>query len=391
MIPADGFRLKSLLGPHDPHHSPEDYKKAVQELHNIGLVHVWIHQDLPWLYVIGHDQEQKQALRSRKTDPEVPRPLAEEMDRLAEERASKYTNNKIKVYGQQYIGSTQAEDKPKTSSTQAEDKPKTSRHSRDLKRDLKREEGSTTETQNNSSLSSFSEIAQTEDKEQRTSPTKALEAGIEPPLSASVLGAGNKSATPPATPPATPHTPAIHSRSDRHHSVASGMDCPPAMIQDKRPIASEHAEIWELLALHAKKWKIEQPTALPTHDNLKRILQALRELGFTGCQAAIYGHHKAANKEGSQMGREYWHVFPVAKINGQAHTHKLDQDRFRSFVAVGEKIMPNKKTENRQKQIKKEFVEKDDQEIKEIAELVGIKPGDSFKKMVSKFKEGPKS
>lgn len=71
MLPADGLSLKYHLGKYD-NHTPEDYEKALSVLVDVGLVKTWEHQDDPWLYVVGHDEEQR--LYKRKGSPEVPRP-----------------------------------------------------------------------------------------------------------------------------------------------------------------------------------------------------------------------------------------------------------------------------------------------------------------------------
>ena len=389
MVPADGFRLKSLLGPHDPYHGPDAYEEAIRKLHDIGLVHVWVHQDLPWLYVIGHDQEQSQAIHSRKSDPEVPRPPAEEMDKLAEERSSKYTNNGIKVYNQSYTSRTQVVHKSKINRTQVEDESYTSRDSRDFKRDLKRGKGNTTQALNDPLLPPIqkSKVAQTEDMESESPSSQTpLETDIPLPLPVSVLGEGVKSSHGPSTHPGNsndPSTPLAVS------GVGSPMDCT-GYLPNKRPVSGEHFEVWELIALFADRWKRQQSEALPKHDNLQRVLQALRDFDFTSCQAAIYGHHKLATKEGSQLGRYFRHIFPAAKINGKSHTNKLDEDRFREFVEAGKKLIPNKNAELKRKQIKQKMDQEAERETQHIADLVGVRSGDSFQTMVKKFK-GAKS
>ena len=71
MLPADGLSLKYNLGKHDTH-TPEEYEQAIKKLQDVDLIRIWEHQGDPWLYVVGHDEEQR--LYKRKGTSEIPRP-----------------------------------------------------------------------------------------------------------------------------------------------------------------------------------------------------------------------------------------------------------------------------------------------------------------------------
>jgi hypothetical protein len=59
---------------------------------------------------------------------------------------------------------------------------------------------------------------------------------------------------------------------------------------------------------------------------------------FEDAQRAIRGHFKEARKDGSSLGREFHHVFPVKiGINGRVQAHRLGWDRYQGFVVKGPK------------------------------------------------------
>lgn len=118
-----------------------------------------------------------------------------------------------------------------------------------------------------------------------------------------------------------------------------------------------------------------------------RVLAALRTTrwdDFTGCRAAIYGHRKIASKDGSQFGRTFRHVFPEARSGGKSMSNKLDEDRFWEFVAAGRPLVPDEKADERAAEIERKLKDKADQETKEFAEKVNIKPGDSLREQFRK-------
>lgn len=157
---------------------------------------------------------------------------------------------------------------------------------------------------------------------------------------------------------------------------------------DKRPVGAEHDQIMALQALHSQIWKIPQPTGLPSADNKQRVLSALRSsrFGFNGCQAAIYGHHKLASKDGSQLGRWFRSVFPEARFGNKRHSCKLDEDRFEEFMVAGMKLVPNEKKARQRDDFKRALDDKAMNETKKDAELVGIEKGDDLRTMFKKFK-----
>lgn len=71
MLPADLGTLKATLAPFSSHPA-QLLTKSVQLLTRIGLVRYWEHQGDPWIYIEGHDENQR--LRRRKGSPDVPRP-----------------------------------------------------------------------------------------------------------------------------------------------------------------------------------------------------------------------------------------------------------------------------------------------------------------------------
>ena len=73
MMPADGPALKYTLYRYTEH-TPDQCEEAVKALVRSGLVASWTHQDDAWLYVVGHDEEQKRGIKKRKPRPDVPRP-----------------------------------------------------------------------------------------------------------------------------------------------------------------------------------------------------------------------------------------------------------------------------------------------------------------------------
>lgn len=74
MMPADKWTLKAELGPEDPHHTPQDFEKAIKALASVGLVQLWDNQGSPWLYVVGHEEANGTYLKKRKGNPRVDRP-----------------------------------------------------------------------------------------------------------------------------------------------------------------------------------------------------------------------------------------------------------------------------------------------------------------------------
>ena len=72
MLPADPYSLKAALGPLDDTKKPQAYATAIKKLRGVGLVYLWDHQGSPWLYVLGHDEENQ--ITRRAKDPVVPRP-----------------------------------------------------------------------------------------------------------------------------------------------------------------------------------------------------------------------------------------------------------------------------------------------------------------------------
>ena len=72
MMPADSASLKGTLGPLDETKKAPVYEKAVKKLWGAGLVFLWDHQGAPWLYVLGHDEENQ--VSRRAANPQVPRP-----------------------------------------------------------------------------------------------------------------------------------------------------------------------------------------------------------------------------------------------------------------------------------------------------------------------------
>jgi len=77
MMPADPFSLKGALGPLDKTKTPQRFKAAVDKLASVGLVYQWDHQGDPWLYMMGHDEENRTNRRAK--DPLVPRPDIDHM------------------------------------------------------------------------------------------------------------------------------------------------------------------------------------------------------------------------------------------------------------------------------------------------------------------------
>lgn len=77
MMPADPFSLKGALGPFDKTKTPQKFKAAIDKMAGVGLVYLWDHQGDPWLYMMGHDEENRTDRRAK--DPTVPRPDVEHM------------------------------------------------------------------------------------------------------------------------------------------------------------------------------------------------------------------------------------------------------------------------------------------------------------------------
>lgn len=92
MMQGDPWTLKSELGKFDPFHGPDEYAAAVDELIEARLVYCWLIQGDPWLYVIGHEEENPTTKRSKH--PIIPRPLLEEMNEWA---ASNYDNTEVQT------------------------------------------------------------------------------------------------------------------------------------------------------------------------------------------------------------------------------------------------------------------------------------------------------
>lgn len=72
MMPGDASTLKSELGPFDDHHTGADYLEAVNRLLAVSLLCRWTIQGDPWLYVVGHDEENR--AKRRAANPLVFRP-----------------------------------------------------------------------------------------------------------------------------------------------------------------------------------------------------------------------------------------------------------------------------------------------------------------------------
>ena len=77
IMPADPASLKGELGPLDDTKKPAAYKKAIEKLRGVGLIYVWENQGAPWLYVMGHDEENQVTRRAQK--PRIPRPDIDSM------------------------------------------------------------------------------------------------------------------------------------------------------------------------------------------------------------------------------------------------------------------------------------------------------------------------
>ena len=75
MMRGNKWTLKAELGQNDEHHGPDDFAAAIEEAINAGLVSRWWNKGIPWLYVVGHDEEHKVKYRSKY--PASPRPPLE--------------------------------------------------------------------------------------------------------------------------------------------------------------------------------------------------------------------------------------------------------------------------------------------------------------------------
>ena len=71
MLPADSRTLESTLAPFTTH-TGQVLTESVLVLTEIGLLRYWSHQGDPWIYLEGHETNQR--LSKRKKNPDVPLP-----------------------------------------------------------------------------------------------------------------------------------------------------------------------------------------------------------------------------------------------------------------------------------------------------------------------------
>ncbi len=71
MLPADSRTLESTLAPFTTH-TGQVLTESVLVLAEIGLLRYWSHQGDPWIYLEGHETNQR--LSKRKKNPDVPLP-----------------------------------------------------------------------------------------------------------------------------------------------------------------------------------------------------------------------------------------------------------------------------------------------------------------------------
>jgi hypothetical protein len=150
---------------------------------------------------------------------------------------------------------------------------------------------------------------------------------------------------------------------------------PPAMIPDRR--AGELQPVLQVLqALYVELWG-KDPAKVPilSGDNLARCREALTDdrAGYRSAErieaakAAIRGHRRTASREGSQLGKGWRSVYPIATINGKVAKNKLDWDRYAEFVEAGQSSGTKEPTESkaeierrkREAEIERERAERD--------------------------------
>lgn len=388
MVPADPDSLKGHIGPFDPVNKPEAFREAVNRLKSVRLVYEWENQGDPWIYMIGHDEKHGHQKRAR--NPQVPRPDLDEMNAWA------------KTWSEP--GHDQVETRSKPSHDQDRsrfgDAPP-ARAGSGIRFRFGEGEGNAHARETPPPLESQDVAKATESPPEpepsgeppppepgsggrgpdsepgtiqggpRTGPAGSSH---EPPVSGSRVfvvdntpgepgeGAGPPPPAPASSsgdlkpPPAGPGEcmvsppPVSSGRPGGHPSRLA--EVLPAIWPDGRPTSEHHLEITELLEAFRAIWILDMPPPMPTHDNRRRIVEGLTHpaLGFPRMKDAIRGHYRLAtadNDRGRQMGRDFMHVFPPARIGGNPASNRLDIDRVCAFASEVRRRPPGAKRPHR--------------------------------------------
>jgi|GEM_PF-3415402 len=383
MMEGDKWTLKAELGRKDEHHGPDDFLAAVEELIEVGLVTRWWIQSNPWIYVVGHDEENGAKCKNRSKRPQEYRPPLHQLNQGGD------LGDLTPILDRSKSGlrSNQDPDPSARAEVEVEVEKGKGRRERIPTPSPQKSDKDRGPTTNPDPLplarpGHLSDPPQPPGDAGKGTSSEADHRGqagdgTRPRVSPSNAGrprepadpGGGASTTPPAPvgarPPKkihvidqAPDTPGDCSTPDPQQSAAQDRaeaSCRPrgdspsrlseileSQIGDRaliptRADSNELVEVQELQQYYANTWGREIAPVIPRGDNLTRILEVLRHPagGWDVCKAAIRGHHKIASKDGAQHGREFRHVFPPVREGNRTQTAKVDLDRVFEYARHG--------------------------------------------------------
>lgn len=100
----------------------------------------------------------------------------------------------------------------------------------------------------------------------------------------------------------------------------------------KASAANDEAMLCDLATYHQQVWRNAENEGPPEGDNRRRVLDALKILGFDSCKRAIVGHHKVASVDCYPGPKSLRGAFPAVYELGKSVSFKLDIQKVREYI-----------------------------------------------------------